>query len=166
MYFACDGGARRDQALLGLDRGAVAEVAGAEQIGLRAVVAARGVVLPRQADGGIDVVLVEMLAALQPLIEAGQDLPRHCDAVLGAGDDELVAARDHRDAELPLQPGQMLVVLPEQQGQQPVVIELQMDRRGDVTERMKAQATASCREVGLEKMAPGSRETRLPDMLK
>ena len=94
--------------------------------------------------------LVELLPALQPLIESGQDLPRDGDAVLGAGDDELVAARDHGDAKLPLQPGQMLVVLPEQQGQQPVVIELQMDRRGDVTERMKAQATASCREVGLE----------------
>src|SRR5688572_3566960 len=156
----------RDQALLGLDRGAVAEVAGAEQVWLRTIVAARGVILPRQADGGIDVVLVEMLAALQALIEAGQDLPCDGDAVLGAGDDELVAARDHRDAQLPLQPGQMLVMLPEQQWQQPVVIELQMDRRGDVTERMKAQATASCRDTGLERMTRGSGATRLPDMLK
>jgi hypothetical protein len=55
-------------------------------------------------------------------------------------------------------------MLPEQQWQQPVVIELQMNRRGDVTERMKAQATASCREVGLEQMKSG--EARLPDMLK
>src|SRR5688572_32062915 len=56
----------------------------------------------------------------------------------------------------PLQPGKMLVMLPEQQWQQPVVIELQMNRRGDVTERMKAQATASCRDTGLERMTRGS----------
>jgi hypothetical protein len=60
----------------------------------------------------------------------------------------------------------MLVMLPEQQRQQPVVIELQMDRRGDVTEWMKAQATASCREVGLEWMTLDAGKTRLPDRLK
>ena len=69
---------------------------------------------------------VDLLAALQPVVEAGQRETRHLGRRGRTGDRQAVAARDQRDAELALDAVEMLVALAVEHRQQQIVLEFEL----------------------------------------
>ncbi len=112
--------ARRDPALAGVEPGLVAPQA-------QALVVDFGLRQPhRRLDrGGVDLV-----AAFQPVIEAGQRQAGDLGGRGGSGDREPVAARHQRYAELPLDAVEMLVALAIKRRQQQIVVEFELAAPG------------------------------------
>src|SRR5439155_23149772 len=110
------GAARRDPPLAGAEPAIVAPEA-------EALVVDFGLRQPhRRLDrGGVDLV-----AALQPVIEAGEREAGDLGGRGGAGDRQPVAARHQRDAEVALDAVEMLVALAEERRQQQIVVEFEL----------------------------------------
>ena len=119
----------------------------AEQVGLPRRLVGAGV-----AQRGIDLLAVDVEAALQPLIEGAERGPRRLDLRRRAGDRQLIAARHQRHAELALDPRQVLVMLAEQRAEQPIVVELEMQRRSDRRAGQIVQA-GTCRSAAARRPA-------------
>jgi len=113
------GAARGDGALAGADGGEVVQ----RQAGLAGLGAARGKAERRLDLGGAD-----GLAALEPLPEGEQRRLGQLGPFRVAGDGEPVAARGEADAQHLLDARKVSVVLPEEERQQRVVVELEGDR--------------------------------------
>ena len=79
-----------------------------------------------QADSGLDRRQIDLLAALQPLVELRQGEMGRLGRRGRAGDCQPVAARDQRDAELPLDAVEMLVALAIEQRQEQIVVEFEL----------------------------------------
>ena len=96
--------------------------------------------------GGID-----FLAALQPVVEAGQRETRHLGRRGRTGDRQPVAARDQRHAELALDAVEMLVALAVEHRQQQIVVEFELRAPGGADIRLDLRrrgAHARCSACG------------------
>ena len=84
----------------------------------------------RQADGGIDDAFVHGVAVLDLFVQVAEGRAGDSRCLRRPGDRDMVAAACKRDVELLLDPGKMLVMGAVEEGQQTVVIELDMHRGG------------------------------------
>ncbi len=79
-----------------------------------------------QTDRRLDRRQIDLLAALQPVVEPRQGEVRRLGRRGRARDRQPVAAGDERHAELPLDPVEMLVALAVQRRQQQIVVEFEL----------------------------------------
>ena len=126
------GRARRDAALAGAEGRVFAPEA-------EALVAELGL---GEADRGLDSRQIDFLPAFEPLVELRQGemgrLGRRC----RTRDGEPIAARDQRDAELPLDAVEMLIALAVKQRKEQIVVEFQLSAPFDRDRRRPSQAAA------------------------
>src|SRR5439155_12916449 len=95
---------------------------------------------------------VDVVAALQPLIAGAGAGPGRLHVSRRAVDRQLVAPRNHVHAELALDPRQILVMLAEERAEQPIVVQLEMQRRSNRRAGQIVQA-GTCRSAAAKRPA-------------
>jgi hypothetical protein len=86
-----------------------------------------GIGVAGEANGRVDLVLVHLEPAPQPVVERAQGGAGDLDRAGGTRDGDAVAARGHGDAELRLDPGQVAVMFAVERRQETVVFELKLN---------------------------------------